>query len=113
MSTGRSGETSLVMATACAAPARGASDAAGPGAIVAAGNSFLSASTSALTDFPTSTKQSPLEVAATSTRPSGVSIVVQSMVTPRPPRPYVAGRMPGSRMAPYRRLGDPYPASYI
>ncbi len=61
-----------------------------------------------------STAQSPRAVAATSTRPSGDSAVVQRIVSPAPPAFITEGRIPSVAPAlSYTRLADPKPAAYI
>src|SRR4051812_49933776 len=60
------------------------------------------------------TRHAPRAVAASSSRPSGDVEIVKSIFAPRPPRWYVAGVMPNAEPArSYKRLLDPYPASYI
>src|SRR5262249_60460003 len=111
MSVGMSCGTGVADATASAARASGASDADGASPMSARGNSRVSAATSTSSDDPTSTKQSPRPVAATRIRPIGDGTVSHEIDAPSPPRPYVAGVIPGSRIAPETRLGDPDPAS--
>src|SRR5580765_910421 len=107
MSVGMSCGTDVADATASAARASGASVDEGASPISARGNSRLSAATSASSDAPTSTKHRPRSVDATRIRPTGDVTVIHEIDAPSPPRPYVAGVMPGSRIAPYTRLGDP------
>src|SRR5690349_16854658 len=113
MSTGTLPDACSPAATARAMAAYGATRGDRDAAIAARGNSLRSADSKPASVSPTSTKHTPVDVAATRMRPTGDWMVVQSIEAPRPPWPYVDGRMPGSLTALYMRLGEPNPAENV